>query len=128
MDWTKLQYFPLAFKHFSLLVLILFVLVAWIEARALRLAYMNIGFGPHAAVLLLLASLGGSYLNFPVAQLPARQVMSGQEVDFFGMRYVIPVVVEWPGTIIAVNVGGAVIPTCCRSTFTSEMNCGFAVS
>ena len=56
MDWTKLQYFPLAFKHFSLLVLILFVLVAWIEARALRLAYMNIGFGPHAAVLLLLAS------------------------------------------------------------------------
>ena len=26
------------------------------------------------------------------------------------MHYVIPVVVEWPGTIIAVNVGGAVIP------------------
>ncbi|MGH6837697.1 MAG: DUF1614 domain-containing protein [Methylocella sp.] len=27
------------------------------------------------------------------------------------MRYVIPVVVERPGTVIAVNVGGAVIPT-----------------
>lgn len=27
------------------------------------------------------------------------------------MRYVIPVVEEWPGTIIAVNVGGAVVPT-----------------
>jgi uncharacterized membrane protein len=26
------------------------------------------------------------------------------------MHYVIPVVVEWPGTVIAVNVGGAVIP------------------
>jgi len=26
------------------------------------------------------------------------------------MHYVIPVVVDWPGTIIAVNVGGAVIP------------------
>jgi uncharacterized membrane protein len=26
------------------------------------------------------------------------------------VHYVIPVVVEWPGTIIAVNVGGAVIP------------------
>jgi uncharacterized membrane protein len=111
MDWSKLQYFPLAFKHFSLLLLIFLVLVAWIEVRALRLAYMQMGLGPHAAVLLLLASLGGSYLNIPVAQLPAGQVMSGQEVDFFGMRYVIPVVVEWPGTIIAVNVGGAVIPT-----------------
>ena len=111
MDWSKLQYFPLAFKHFSLLVLLFLVLAAWIEVRALRLAYMRMGLGPHAAVLLLLASLGGSYLNIPVAQLPAQQVMSGQEVDFFGMRYVIPVVVKWPGTIIAVNVGGAVIPT-----------------
>jgi uncharacterized membrane protein len=26
------------------------------------------------------------------------------------MPYVIPVVIEWPGTVIAVNVGGAVIP------------------
>ena len=110
MDWSQLQYFPLALKHFSLLVVIFFVLVAWIEVRALRLAYMRMGLGPHAALLLLLASLGGSYLNIPVAQLPAQHVMSGQEVDFFGMRYVIPLVVEWPRTIIAVNVGGAVIP------------------
>ena len=26
------------------------------------------------------------------------------------MRYVIPIVVEWPGTVVAVNVGGALIP------------------
>ncbi len=110
MDWNRLQYLPLALKHFSVLVVIFFVLVAWIEVRALRLAYMRMGLGPHAALLLLLASLGGSYLNIPVAQLPAQHVMSGQEVDFFGMRYVIPVVVEWPRTIIAVNVGGALIP------------------
>jgi uncharacterized membrane protein len=111
MDWDRLQYLPLDLKHFSLLVVIFFVLVAWIEVRALRLAYMRVGLGAQAAVLLLLASLGGSYLNIPVARLPAEQVMSGQEVDFFGMRYVIPVVVQWPGTVIAVNVGGAVIPT-----------------
>ena len=98
MDWNRLQYLPLGLKHFSVLVVIFFVLVAWTEVRALRLAYIRMGFGPHAALLLLLASLGGSYLNIPVAQLPAQQVMSGQEVDFFGMRYVIPVVVEWPGT------------------------------
>ena len=111
MDWDRLQYLPLGLKHFSLLVVIFFVLVAWIEVRALRLAYMSMGLGPQAAVLLLLASLGGSYLNIPVAELPPEQVMSGREVDFFGMRYVIPVVVSWPGTIVAVNLGGAVIPT-----------------
>jgi uncharacterized membrane protein len=38
-------------------------------------------------------------------------MVSGQEVTFFGMRYVIPRVEEWPRTVIAVNVGGAVIPT-----------------
>src|SRR6266550_2735619 len=27
------------------------------------------------------------------------------------MRYVVPVVAHWPGTLIAVNVGGAVLPT-----------------
>ena len=38
-------------------------------------------------------------------------MQSGQIVDFFGMRYVVPVVRSWPGTVLAVNVGGAVIPT-----------------
>ena len=110
MDLSQLQYFPLALPHFSLLIVIFLLLVAWIEVRALRLAYMHIGFGPRAAVLLLLASLGGSYLNIPVTRLAAHHIVSGREVAFFGMHYVIPVVVEWPGTIIAVNVGGAVIP------------------
>jgi uncharacterized membrane protein len=37
--------------------------------------------------------------------------MSDQVVDFFGMRYAVPVVSDWDGTVIAVNVGGTVIPT-----------------
>ncbi len=110
MDLAQLQYFPLALPHFSLLIGIFLVLVAWIEVQALRLAYMRIGLGPRAALLLLLASLGGSYLNIPVARLAGHQIVSGQEVPFFGMHYVIPVVFEWPDTIVAVNVGGAVIP------------------
>jgi uncharacterized membrane protein len=32
-------------------------------------------------------------------------------IDFFGMQYTVPVVEHWPGTVIAVNIGGAVIPT-----------------
>ena len=110
MNLSQLQYFPLALPHFSVLIVIFLVLVAWVELRALRLAYLRNGLGPHAAVLLLLASLGGSYLNIPVARLAAQHIVSGREIAFFGVHYVIPVVVEWPGTIIAVNVGGAVIP------------------
>src|SRR5207302_1201577 len=32
------------------------------------------------------------------------------EVPFYGVPYVIPTVETWPGTILAVNVGGAIIP------------------
>ncbi|MGH6853393.1 MAG: DUF1614 domain-containing protein, partial [Methylocella sp.] len=78
---------------------------------ALRYAYMRLGVSSRAAMLLLLGSLIGSYFNIPVAEVPGQQVLAGQEVEFFGMRYVIPVEVEWPGTVIAVNVGGAIIPT-----------------
>ena len=110
MDVSKLQYLPLALPHFSLLAVILLVLIAWIEVQVLRSAYLSMGLGPHAALLLLVASLAGSYLNIPVAHLAGEQTMSGQEVWFFGMRYVIPEVVSRPDTVVAVNVGGAVIP------------------
>jgi uncharacterized membrane protein len=82
----------------------------WIEVRAFRLASMRLGLGSSAALILLLASLAGSYLDIPVAQLPARHIVSRHLISFFGMDYVVPTVVDWPGTVIAVNVGGAVIP------------------
>jgi uncharacterized membrane protein len=58
-----------------------------------------------------LGSLIGSYFNIPIAEFPEQRILSGQEIDFFGMRYMVPVVVDWPGTILAVNVGGALIPS-----------------
>jgi uncharacterized membrane protein len=72
---------------------------------------MRLGVGPGAAMLLLVGSLIGSYFNIPITLLPGRPVMSGQIVDFYGMSYVVPFVTSWPGTVLAVNVGGAVIPT-----------------
>jgi len=37
--------------------------------------------------------------------------MVTDEVTYFGMRYIVPVMVDSLGVILAVNVGGAVIPT-----------------
>jgi uncharacterized membrane protein len=110
MDFDRLQYLPLALPHFSVLAVVFLFLVAWIEVQALRTAYQTMGLSPHAALLLLLASLAGSYLNIPVTQLPPQHIVSGQEVSFFGMHYIIPEVISQPGTTIAVNVGGALIP------------------
>ena len=107
---SQLNYFPLALPFFFLLAGFFLVLVILVQVHVLHFAYMRLGISSRAAFLLLVASLLGSYVNIPVAQLPAQEILSNKEIGFFGMRYVVPTVVDWPGTIIAVNVGGAVIP------------------
>jgi hypothetical protein len=105
-----LNYLPLPLPFFAIIVGAFLFLILLLVMGVLRYAYMRLGISSLSASLILFASLIGSYLNIPVAQFPGQQVLSGQEVAFFGMRYVVPVVVDWPGTIIAVNVGGALIP------------------
>jgi uncharacterized membrane protein len=107
---SQLHYLPLSPAFFAILVALFILLVALIQIGILRYAYMRLGVSSRVALLLLMGSLLGSYLNIPVAELPDQQALSGQEVVFFGMRYTVPVVVDWPGTVIAVNVGGALIP------------------
>ena len=107
----QMQYFPLAWPFFAILVGLFLIVVVLIQINVLRYVYTRLGISSGTALLLLFASLLGSYINIPVWEFPEREVRSGQEVIFFGMHYVVPVVIEWPSTVVAVNVGGAVIPT-----------------
>ena len=107
---SQVHYLPLTPVLFSILVFLFIGLVILIQLRILRYAYMRLGIGPGGALLLLFGSLIGSYFNIPITILPG-PVRSAQIVDFYGMRYVVPLVTSWPGTVLAVNVGGAVIPT-----------------
>jgi uncharacterized membrane protein len=106
----QMHYLPLNPWFFAVLLGLFLAVVALIEIGILRYAFMRLGLSSRIAMLLLLASLIGSYVNIPLITLPERQILSGQEVEFFGMRYAVPVVIDWPGTIIAINVGGAAIP------------------
>jgi uncharacterized membrane protein len=111
MHLSQLHYVPLALPFFFVLVGLFLVLLVLIQIRVLSYVYERLGISSGAALLLLLASLLGSYINIPLIQLPEQRVITGQEVSFFGVQYVIPQVVDWPGTVIAVNVGGGLIPT-----------------
>jgi hypothetical protein len=111
MNLSQVHYLPLAPPFFLILVGLFVILLVLIQLGALRYAYMRLGISSGAALFLLFASLIGSYFNIPVVYLPEQRVLAQQEIDFFGMRYVVPFVAQWPGTLIAVNVGGAVIPT-----------------
>jgi uncharacterized membrane protein len=108
---SQVHYLPLTPGFFSILLVLLAGLIILIQLRILRYAYMRLGVGPGAAMALLFGSLIGSYFNIPITVLPGTPVVAGQIVEFYGMRYVVPAVVSWPGTVLAVNVGGAVIPT-----------------
>ncbi len=110
MRFTGYHFFPFPLPFFLIFVVLFALLITLIEIGILGYAYEKMGINRRYVFSLLLLSLLGSYVNIPVAELPPEQVISGQVITFFGMRYVIPVVQEWPRTVIAVNVGGAVIP------------------
>jgi len=105
-----MHYLPLSLPFFSILAGIYVLLFALIQIGILRYAWLRLGIGPGAVLLLLFGSLLGSYFNIPIAELPGEQILTHRHIGFFGMRYSVPVVVNWPGTVLAVNVGGAVIP------------------
>ena len=107
---SQMHYLPLAPGFFTLLVFLFGVLIILIQLRVLQYAYLKLGVSPGMALLLLFGSLIGSYFNIPITILPGHSVRSGEVVDFFGMQYVVPMVTQWPGTVLAVNVGGAIIP------------------
>ncbi len=106
-----MHYFPIALPVLLLLFVLFITLLILIEVNVLEYAYQKIGINRRYVFTILLLSLLGSYVNIPVYQLPPEAVRSGGTAFFFGVPYVIPMVTEWPGTVIAVNLGGAVIPT-----------------
>jgi uncharacterized membrane protein len=106
---SSLHFFPLA-PLFLLGLFFVAVLVAFVEIGVLRYAYEKIGVSRRHVFTVLLATLLGSYVNIPVAELPPEEVLSNQVVSSFGVEYVVPRVQEWPRTVIAVNVGGALVP------------------
>jgi uncharacterized membrane protein len=105
-----MHYFPIDVGVATLFFAILFGLLVFIELRLLGHAYSALGLDPRVAMLVLLASLLGSYVNLPLARLPEQRVVSREVVEVFGVPFLAPVAVDWPGTILAINVGGAVIP------------------
>jgi len=77
------------------------------------LSYVSrrIGIGTGWLAIILSAGLLGSFVNIPVARLRAKTRTASVPVRAFGMLYYVPTVIREGRTTIAVNVGGAIIPS-----------------
>jgi uncharacterized membrane protein len=104
--------------HHSLLVFVLLIflstaVVGLVFFGVVGFAFANVGFTPLVILLLLAASLLGSAVNIPLWKVRTAVPMIREDyVSVLGMTYRIPRV-EYGQTVttIAVNVGGALIPT-----------------
>jgi uncharacterized membrane protein len=103
---NHMHYLPLAPGFFAILVGF-FVIV--LILRSVRYAYESLGVSSNTAIFLLPATLVGSFFNTPITELPPERAISHHVVDFFGMRYAVPVVSHWKGTVVAVNVATAIV-------------------
>ena len=110
MPLSSYQYFPITLPFLLVLGGALALLAALVALRLLRYASESMQISELTLLVILGLSLIGSYVNIPVAYLPAHRILTADEINFFGMTYVIPVVRETRATVVAVNLGGAVIP------------------
>jgi uncharacterized membrane protein len=104
-----MHYFPVGVGLASLYVALLVALLL-LQIGLLGRAYSALGLNPRVATLVLFGSLLGSYINLPLWRLPEERVVSREVAEVLGVPFLGPVVVDWRGTILAINVGGAVIP------------------
>src|SRR5262249_4854858 len=103
-------YAPTPRPLFLLLLLLLAALVFIVEVRVLAYAYRKIGVRPRYVFAVLLASLLGSHVNIPLYTVRSERLVPPQAISLYGWTYIVPPAVQAQATVVAINVGGALIP------------------
>ena len=110
---NRLVYSPVSLLLMLIFAFLLFFVVGFLFLDLARTAFTKIGFSWGQALFVLLASLLGSSVNIPVTNLECSAPLVREKyVRAFGIAYRVPVVeVVSCNTLLAVNLGGAVIPS-----------------
>ncbi len=102
---------PIALPFLVLLFLVLLaVLIVMVELRILAYAYRKIGVRPRYVFAVLILSLVGSYVNIPLYSVRVPRLVAPEAVTIYGRTYVVPPAIEAGATVVAINVGGALLP------------------
>jgi uncharacterized membrane protein len=91
-------------------VVLLFLLVVLIELRVLAYAYRKIGVPPRYMFAVLVLTLVGSHFNIPLYAVKVPRLAPVESVTVMGRTYIVPPAVKPGTTLVAINVGGALVP------------------
>jgi uncharacterized membrane protein len=90
-------------------------------------AFLRLGISPALIFWLLIITLVGSLVNIPIHTFKRGQLVGEQVVSYFGMRFRVPRLERAQATILAVNVGGALIPLALSVYLISRINFGVSL-
>ncbi|MFH1595807.1 MAG: DUF1614 domain-containing protein [Pseudomonadota bacterium] len=120
MIFPPLIFLLMLFFFLAALVMLPLLLVGLIGE-----AFMRLGLPPSLMFWLLIFTLVGSLINIPIYSFDTREVMGDQVVTYFGMRFRVPRLNQPHKTVLAVNVGGALIPLALSIYLMSKISFGF---
>lgn len=103
-------YAPLVILFIILLILVGVVLFALIQIGFINYAFARIGIGEDYLFGLLLLSIVGSFVNIPLTRIPQERLVPAQTVTVYGFKHVIPEHFIKDETVVAINLGGALVP------------------
>jgi uncharacterized membrane protein len=104
---------PFLILFFFLFLFLLFFLFGLVKFGLFAVAFAKLGIPPEQLFSLLFLCIVGSMVNIPIKRIRLDEEPQELEmVSFFGIRYRVPRWRRPREMVLAVNVGGAVIPTC----------------
>lgn len=108
---NRLIYYPVGILIMLGFAFLIAIVVSFLFLDLARTAFTKIGFSWSQALFVLLASLVGSSINIPLTNLECSTPMVHERhIRAFGVSYHVPVVKSC-NTLLAINVGGALIPS-----------------
>jgi uncharacterized membrane protein len=120
---------PLIFFLMLVFFLLAIFLLPFLLVGLIGEAFIRLGISPAMIFWLLILTLLGSLVNIPIMTLKGREIMTEQVISYYGMRVRLPRMPARHETILAVNVGGALVPLgiCAYLLFKMEFSLGMLI-
>jgi uncharacterized membrane protein len=118
---------PLIFFLMIVFFLVALIMLPFLMVGLIGEAFLRLGISPGLVFWLLILTLVGSLVNIPLYRFENREMVGEQVVSYFGMRYRVPRLDRGQATVLAVNVGGALIPVALSVYLITQINFGLSL-